>query len=57
MIELVLVPAHELERARKLDLPLAPRTELFADLCRINALYMIANAGSGHIGSSFSSLM
>jgi len=30
--------------------------ELFADLCRINALYMIARAGSGHIGSSFSSL-
>ena len=29
---------------------------LFATLCRINTLYMIARAGSGHIGSSFSSL-
>ena len=31
-------------------------TQIFASLCRINTLYMIANAGSGHIGSSFSSL-
>lgn len=36
----------------------APRekTALFADLARLNTLYMIAKAGSGHIGSSFSSL-
>lgn len=32
------------------------RIALFADTCRLNALYMIARAGSGHIGSSFSSL-
>ena len=32
------------------------RAELLADLCRLNALYMIMAAGSGHIGSSFSSL-
>lgn len=32
------------------------KTALFADLARLNALYMIAKAGSGHIGSSFSSL-
>ena len=30
--------------------------ELLADLCRINTLYMIMQAGSGHIGSSFSSM-
>ena len=29
---------------------------LFADMARLNALYMIATAGSGHIGSSFSSM-
>ena len=28
---------------------------MLADLCRINTLYMIMQAGSGHIGSSFSS--
>src|SRR5688500_8725098 len=31
------------------------REELDADLCRINTLFMIMQAGSGHIGSSFSS--
>ena len=31
------------------------RAGLVADLCRINTLYMIMQAGSGHIGSSFSS--
>jgi len=32
------------------------KASAFADLARFNALYMIARAGSGHIGSSFSSL-
>ena len=31
------------------------RAELVSDLCRINTLFMIMQAGSGHIGSSFSS--
>src|SRR6186997_1738399 len=31
------------------------RAEWVADLCRINTLFMIMQAGSGHIGSSFSS--
>jgi transketolase len=32
------------------------RAGLLADVCRLNTLYMIMQAGSGHIGSSFSSL-
>ena len=32
------------------------RAALVADLCRLNTLYMIMQAGSGHIGSSFSSM-
>lgn len=36
--------------------PAPARTHLFAQLARFNALYMIARAGSGHLGSSFSSL-
>ncbi len=32
------------------------RIAVYADLARLNTLYMIANAGSGHIGSSFSSM-
>src|SRR6266536_682378 len=31
------------------------RAALLADVCRLNTLYMIMQAGSGHIGSSFSS--
>jgi transketolase len=41
-------------RGRVTD-PLA-RAALLADLCRINTLFMIMQAGSGHIGSSFSSM-
>ncbi|SDM88387.1 transketolase [Daejeonella rubra] len=32
------------------------KTRLFAELARFNTLYMVAKAGSGHLGSSFSSL-
>ena len=32
------------------------RAALIADLCRLNTLYMIMQAGSGHIGSSFSAM-
>lgn len=49
------VPVSEFERARALP-DATESTALFATLARINALYMIARAGSGHIGSSFSSL-
>lgn len=50
------LPYPEFQRIRALDMPREKRAEIFADMCRLNALYMIARAGSGHIGSSFSSL-
>ena len=51
------VPKSEFDRVRALnDATAAETTRLFADMCRLNTLYMIARAGSGHIGSSFSSL-
>ena len=50
------VGKDELDRIRKLNAPMVDRIRLFADICRLNTLYMIAKAGSGHIGSSFSSL-
>lgn len=46
----------ELHRLRALDVAKEERAALLADACRLNALYMIARAGSGHIGSSFSSM-
>lgn len=50
------LPYSEFQRIRALDVPREQRVAIFADMCRLNALYMIARAGSGHIGSSFSSL-
>lgn len=38
------------------NISLSSRAEIFSDICRLNTLYMIAKAGSGHIGTSFSSM-
>lgn len=50
------VPPIEFDRVLNSNLSAVEKTSLFAAFCRINILYMIANAGSGHIGSSFSSI-
>jgi transketolase len=50
------LPAAELERLRSLDAGADERIAAFADACRVNTLYMIARAGSGHIGTSFSAM-
>ena len=54
--ELYFIRRSEFEWIRRLNAPRAEITALFADMARLNALYMIATAGSGHIGSSFSSM-
>jgi transketolase len=56
MIELRYVPKDEIARIRGLGLDRFLEAKLVATACRLNALYMIARAGSGHVGSSFSSL-
>jgi transketolase len=56
MADLQFVPQSEFRRLEGLHLRPVPRTSLFAGFCRINALYMVARARSGHLGSSFSSL-
>ncbi|HEV2593259.1 MAG TPA: 1-deoxy-D-xylulose-5-phosphate synthase N-terminal domain-containing protein [Gaiellaceae bacterium] len=50
------VPLQELERIRALDADPVARAAALADACRINTLTMVAYAGSGHIGTSFSCL-
>jgi transketolase len=50
------IPLSEFQRVRNTNLSREKRAALVADMCRLNALYMIARAGSGHIGSSFSSM-
>jgi transketolase len=55
-VSLRYVPYAELERIRALDADPVTRAAAFADACRINVLYMVAAAGSGHLGTSFSCL-
>lgn len=56
MIDLQYVPQDEFARVLALEAGPVEKTAIFADLCRINTLYMITRAGSGHIGTSFSCL-
>jgi transketolase len=56
MTDLSFVPAAEYQRILEIPAAAAERTALFATCNRINTLYAIKRAGSGHIGSSFSSL-
>jgi transketolase len=50
------VPPSELERIRGLEAAPAARAAAFADACRLNVLSMVMEAGSGHLGTSFSCL-
>jgi transketolase len=50
------VPKAELDRIRTLDGDRQERTAAFADACRLNVLYMVQRVGSGHLGTTFSSL-
>src|ERR1043166_8055637 len=52
---LLFVPLDSIRRVRREVADAVARAAILADICRINTLYMIMNAGSGHIGSSFSS--
>src|SRR5678815_1178439 len=55
-LELHYIPASEFQRLLTRPASAAARAAAFAALARINTLYMIAGAWSGHIGTSFSSL-
>jgi transketolase len=55
-LELLYVPASEFRRVIEATANAVAKAEAFAALARINTLYMIAGAWSGHIGTSFSSI-
>ena len=55
-LELLYVPVEEFRRVVNAKASAAARVAAFAALARINTLYMIAGAWSGHIGTSFSSI-
>jgi transketolase len=55
-LELRFVPDAEFRRLLDANIDDVARARAFAALARVNTLYMIAGAWSGHIGTSFSSL-
>src|SRR5262245_21812278 len=55
-IELRYVPASEFARVVNANVDPVSKAAAFAAMARINTLYMIEGAWSGHIGTSFSSL-
>ena len=55
-LDLQFVPVDEFRRVIGAKAPVADRARAFAALARINTLYMITGAWSGHIGTSFSSI-
>jgi len=55
-LELRYVPVAEFDRVLHAKADAVAKAAAFAALARINTLYMIAGAWSGHIGTSFSSL-
>src|SRR5210317_558256 len=56
MIEIRLIPNKEFKRVREADIDKYAKLQLLADMCRANAIATVKRAGSGHLGSSFSSL-
>jgi transketolase len=56
MLEIRLIPEAEFQRLQTAPIAAYDRLALLADMCRANALATVKRAGSGHLGSSFSSL-
>ena len=54
--DLFYIPKSEFDFVLNSKLGKLEKAEIIAKLCRVNTLYMISKAGSGHIGSSFSSM-
>lgn len=50
------VTAGEFRRLNDADVPHFDRLRLFSEMCRLNALSAVKLAGSGHLGSSLSSI-
>lgn len=56
MVKLLLVPQREFQRVRTAPIDQYQKLALLADMCRANTLTSVKRGGSGHLGSSFSSL-
>lgn len=56
VVKIMLIPVKEFQRVREAQIDNYDKLALLADMCRANALATVKRAGSGHLGSSFSSL-
>lgn len=56
MLNIMLIPIEEFRRIREAEIDKYDKLALLADMCRLNALDSVKRAGSGHLGSSLSSL-
>lgn len=56
MVNITIIPREEFVRIWAIPLPKEERISLIADMCRLNALSSVKKAGSGHLGSTLSSL-
>lgn len=56
MVKILLIPVEEFQRVRSAPIDKYQKLTLVADMCRANTLASVKRAGSGHLGSSFSSL-
>ncbi|MFH1836453.1 MAG: 1-deoxy-D-xylulose-5-phosphate synthase N-terminal domain-containing protein [Methanobacteriota archaeon] len=55
MTSVSFIPYSEFERIKLAHVEKFARLKLISDMCRVNALSAVKRAGSGHLGSSFSS--
>ena len=56
MIEIRLIPQKEFKRVREANIDKYAKLNLLSDMCRANTISTVKRAGSGHLGSSLSSL-
>jgi transketolase len=56
MTTITMIPFETFKRVQKAEIDPNRRLDLLADMCRVNALAAVKQAGSGHLGSSFSAM-
>jgi len=56
LLEILFIPLEEFRRIQEADIERFEKLGIISDMCRVNALSAVKKAGSGHLGSSFSSL-
>src|SRR4030065_938669 len=56
MLKISFIPYGEFKRVLNANIDQYERLRIIGDMCRLNALSAVKRAGSGHLGSSLSSM-